>query len=63
MAIAMETIRPVDSLQLYNSRLLDLLEQKDEMIMELNRRIGRLEYEIELLQKEYKKRTGSVPDN
>lgn len=53
-AIAMETIPPTDSLQLYNSRLLELLERKDEVIMELNRRIGRLEYEIELLQKENK---------
>lgn len=38
----------------YNKQLLELLERKDETIMELNRRIGRLEYKIELLQKENK---------
>lgn len=38
--------------QLYVKQLLQQLEQKDELIMRLNRRIGRLEYEIELLQKE-----------
>lgn len=53
-AIAQDTTSSVDSQHLCNKQLLELLERKDETIMELNRRIGRLEYEIELLQKENK---------
>lgn len=49
-----EITLPIAGEQLYNKQLLELLERKDETIMELNRCIGRLEYKIELLQKENK---------
>lgn len=52
--ISQETVLSGNSEHLYNKQLLELLERKDETIMELNRRIGRLEYKIELLQKENK---------
>ena len=38
--------------QLTTKQLIELLEKKDMIIMTLNRQIGRLEYEIELLKKE-----------
>jgi len=53
-SVSLEMALPGDSEHLYNKQLLELLERKDETIMELNRRIGRLEYKIELLQKESK---------
>lgn len=46
-----ENVLSLDTEHIYNKQLLELLERKDDTIMELNRRIGRLEYEIELLQK------------
>lgn len=52
--ISQETVLSGNSEHLYNKQLLELLERKDETIMELNRRIGWLEYKIELLQKENK---------
>ena len=52
--ISQDTVLHTDSEHLYNKQLLELLERKDETIMELNRQIGRLEYKIELLQKENK---------
>lgn len=52
--ISQDTVLHTDSEHLYNKQLLELLERKDETIMELNRQIGRLEYRIELLQKDNK---------
>lgn len=52
--VSSEIVSSNEGEHLYNKQLLELLERKDETIMELNRRIGRLEYKIELLQKENK---------
>ena len=46
-----ESIAVENGDHLYVKQLLEQLERKDETIMSLNRRIGRLEYEIELLKK------------